>query len=167
MEEITLTGAICSQCSSEIKSDSKFCTNCGFPENGDEKEKAVFHANKAMKKNQIMDDNKKVTSARKTLYWLAGIFMFFGLVQFFMTESLEVLLSNVILAVIFLLLAYWSQKRPFAAILSALLLYVTVIALNAIIEPYTLAKGIFVKIIILSFLIKGTYSASQISKINE
>jgi hypothetical protein len=45
--------------------------------------------------------------------------------------------------------------------LSAFLLYVTVIALNTIVEPATIFKGIIIKIIILSFLIKGVYSASQ------
>jgi len=130
MEEITAQHPLCSQCSAEIIEASKFCTHCGFPENGDEKEKAIFHAKKAMKKNQVKDDHEKINSARNTLYWMA----------------------------------YWSQKKPFAALLSALLLYLMVIAINAIVEPTTIFKGILIKIIILSFLIKGVSSAHQGAK---
>ncbi|WP_299432901.1 zinc ribbon domain-containing protein [uncultured Aquimarina sp.] len=164
MEEITIQQPLCSQCNTEITLETKFCTNCGFPENGDEKEKAIYHAKKAMKKNQIKDNDKKINSARTTLYWMAGIFFVSGLFLFFILDDIGTLIAGVILAVIYLVLAYWSQKKPFAAILSGLLLYLMVIALNVIMEPTTLFKGIIMKIIILSFLIKGVYSASQNSK---
>jgi len=164
MEEITIQQPLCSECSTEIITASKFCANCGFPENGDEKEKAVFHAKKVMKKNEIMDDHKKINSARNTLYWMAGIFFVFGLFYFFTTEDVGVLIVNTILSAIYLVLAFWSQKKPFAAILSALFLYVTVIVLNAIEEPLTLVQGILFKIIIFSFLIKGLYSAPRSKK---
>ena len=164
MEEITLSGAICSQCSAAITSDSKFCTNCGFPENGNEKEKTVFHANRAIKNNQIKDDKEKVNSARKTLYWMAGISFASGLIYFFMTQDITELIAQAIIAVIYLILAYWSQKKPFAAILSGLLLYLTIIAIMAIGDPLTIFRGVFIKILIIAFLVKGVYSASQIAK---
>jgi len=164
MEEITIQYPVCSQCSTEMISASKFCTHCGFPEQGDEKEKAIFHAKKVMKKNQVADDHKKINSARNTLYWMAGIFFVFGLFYFFTTNDTGTLIVNVILAVIYLVLAYWSQTKPFAALLSALLLYIMVIALNAIVEPMSLIQGILFKIIIIAFLVKGINSASQQSK---
>ncbi|GAA4111582.1 hypothetical protein GCM10022393_09400 [Aquimarina addita] len=164
MEEITIQSALCSQCNFGITLETKFCTHCGFPEHGDEKEQAVFHANKVMKKSKIKDDAKKINSARKTLYWMAGIFFVFGLFYYFTLQDISVLLVNVVLAVIYLVLAYWSQKKPFAALLSALLLYLTVVAMNAIAEPVSLFQGIIFKILIISFLIKGINSASQTAK---
>lgn len=164
MEDITIPRILCSQCETEINSETKFCTNCGYPENGDEKEKALFHANKVMKKSQTKDDQKKIKSARNTLYWIAGIFFVSGLFLFFVSKDIPTLIFSAILAAIFLVLAYWSQHKPFAALLSALLLYIMVIALNAIVEPMTIFKGVLVKVIILSFLIKGVYSASQNDK---
>lgn len=164
MEEITIQHPLCSQCSTEITEASKFCTYCGFPENGDEKEKAIFHAKRAMKKNQIKDAHKKINSARNTLYWMAGLFFITGLFIFFTVDDMATLIASTILAIIYLVLAYWSQKKPFAALLSALLLYLMVIAVNAIVDPTTLYKGILIKIIILSFLMKGISSSYQGAK---
>ncbi|MDH7448370.1 zinc-ribbon domain-containing protein [Aquimarina sp. 2201CG14-23] len=164
MEEIAIQQPLCSQCSAEITSTSKFCTHCGFPENGDEKEKAVFHAKKAMKKNEIMDDHKRISSARNTLYWIAGINLVLGFIHFFASQDIASLIVQIIVGAIYLVLAYWSQKKPFAAILSGLLFYLTMIAILAIAEPATIFSGILFKIIIIAFLAKGVYSASQNSK---
>ncbi|MGY3791625.1 zinc-ribbon domain-containing protein [Aquimarina sp. 433] len=161
MEEITIQLPHCSQCNEEMLSNAKFCTYCGFPENGDDNEKAKFHAQKVLKKSQIREDRKKISSARNTLYWMAGIFFVSGLILFMNLGDIAVLIAGAILAIIYLVLAYWSQKKPFAAILSGLLLYLMVIAANVIVEPSSLFKGILLKVIILSFLIKGMYSASQ------
>ncbi|WP_108803447.1 zinc ribbon domain-containing protein [Aquimarina sp. Aq107] len=165
MEEIAIQQPLlCSQCNTEINLESKFCTECGFPENGDEKEKAVYHARKAMKKNQIIDDHKRINSARKTLYWMAGISFVVGLIYFFRTQDTGELIAQMVIAAIYLMLAYWSQKKPFAAILSGLLLYLTILAIITIAEPTTIFKGIIFKIVIIAFLAKGVYSASQYSK---
>ncbi|MBW1296170.1 zinc ribbon domain-containing protein [Aquimarina litoralis] len=164
MEEINVELQHCSQCNQEMLNDAKFCTYCGFPENGDESEKAQFHAQRVMKKSQAKENNQRINSARNTLYWMAGIFFVSGLFLFFSLNDIAVLIASSILAIIYLILAYWSQKKPFAAILSALLLYLMVIVVNVIDEPSSLFKGILLKIIILSFLIKGMYSASQSTK---
>lgn len=161
MEEITIQTLRCSQCNEEMLGNAKFCTYCGFPENGDDHEKAKFHAQKVLKKSQIKEDRKKISSARNTLYWMAGIFFISGLVLYTNLDDIIVLIAGVILAVIYLVLAYWSQKKPFPAILSGLLLYLMVIVVNSIDEPSRIFEGILLKIIILSFLIKGMYSASQ------
>ncbi len=164
MEEITIQHPLCSQCATEIALETKFCTNCGFPEHGDEKEKAVFHANRVIKKNEIIEDRKRINSARNTLYWMAGISFVFGLFYFFQSQDTVALIVQAILSGIYLILAYWSQKKPFAALLSGLLLYVTIIAILAIADPRTIFSGIIFKIVIIVFLSKGMYSASQNSK---
>ncbi len=164
MEEMVLPQTLCSQCNTTINTETKFCTNCGYPENGTEKEQATYHAQKVMKKSQAKDDHKRIKSARNTLYWIAGIFFVSGLFMYYTLQDNAILVTNVIVATIYLVLAYLSQEKPFVAILSGLLLYILVIALNGIVEPATLFKGILVKIIILSFLIKGVYSASQNAK---
>ncbi len=160
MEEITIQLPSCSQCNTQIIIDSIFCTNCGFPEKGTEKEQAKFHADRILKRSDAQKEVKKISSARKTLYWMAGIFFVFGLFYYINSQEIAHLVVNAILACIFLVLAYWSKQKPFAALLSALLLYVMIIALNAVVEPMTLLKGLLVKIILISFLVKGIYSAS-------
>ena len=63
----------CSLCNSLIDDESVYCSECGYPEKGTEKEVAVFHANKVMEKNKNFDAAKKIKSARNVLYVMAGI----------------------------------------------------------------------------------------------
>ncbi len=164
MEESILPESLCSQCSTAISEETKFCTNCGYPEKGTEKEQATYHAQKIMKKSKAKDDKKRIESARNTLYWIAGIFFVSGIFLFAISQDNAILVTNIIIAIIYLILAYFSKEKPFATLLSGLLLYILIITLNAIFDPSTLFSGIIIKIIILSFLIKGVYSASQNSE---
>lgn len=161
MEELSLQQPVCSQCATLITHQAKFCTHCGYPESGTEKEQAQFHAKHVMAKQQLENDTKRIKSAQKTLYWMSGIFMAFGLFYFFRTQDIAILITNAILSVLYLLLAFWTKEKPFAALLSALLLYLTVIAINAVIEPMSLVSGIILKVVFLTLLIKGLYAASQ------
>ncbi|MCK8522607.1 hypothetical protein M0D21_13565 [Aquimarina sp. D1M17] len=164
MEDLIQRETLCSQCNTPINGKTKFCANCGYPENGTEKEQSVYHANKVMKKNQVKEDQNRIKSGRNTLYWIAGISFFFGLITFLLNDDSTTFIVQIILAIIYLILAYWSQKKPFAALLSALLLYVLLIAADVVVEPASIFRGIIVKIIIISFLIKGVNSALQNSK---
>ena len=165
MEETIETPSLqCSFCQITIETENVFCTNCGFPENGTDKDKAVFHAKNVMKKNKNMDADKKIKTARNTLYVMAGISLVFGLILYYSSEEISILLTNGILAIIYIVLGSWSTKNPLMALLLGLLLYLTTIIISAVIEPTTLIKGILWKIIIVAYLGKGIYSASSIKK---
>ncbi|MFL1894203.1 hypothetical protein ACJRPK_00785 [Aquimarina sp. 2-A2] len=161
MEELTMQPPVCSQCATVLTTETKFCTHCGYPELGSEKEQSQFHAKRVMANQQHEVNTKRIASAQKTLYWMSGIFLVFGLFYFFRTEDISILITNAILSILYLLLAFWTKEKPFAALLSALLLYLTVIAINAVVDPMSLLSGIIMKVIFLSLLIKGLYSASQ------
>jgi hypothetical protein len=154
----------CSKCDSIIEIENIFCSNCGYPEHGTEKDIAVFHANKAMERNKNMDAGKKIKSARNTLYVMAGVTFVFGVFLFFQDYDSAVLITNVILSLIYLVLGYWSMKKPVMALLLGLLLYLTTIIISAVFEPTTLVRGILWKVIIIAFLGKGLYSALSIKK---
>lgn len=61
----------------------------------------------------------------------------------------------------FVLLGFWTKKKPYYAIVAALVLYAVFIALNAVLDITTLYKGIIVKIIIIVLLIKGINDAKE------
>ena len=63
------------------------------------------------------------------------------------------------LAVIFLALWWWAQTNPFGAALSALLLYVTVTLIGAMVDPASLLQGIIIKVIIIVALVKSIQAA--------
>ena len=67
MEELNLSEvgiAHCSKCNTAILQENIFCQECGFPENGTEKDVAQFHARNVMKKNEHMDADKKIKRSR-------------------------------------------------------------------------------------------------------
>ena len=86
MEELNvleINEPACSICKTPITTDDTFCSECGFPENGTDKDVAQFHARNAMQKNQHMDADKKIKSARNVLFVMAGITIVFGVIYFF------------------------------------------------------------------------------------
>lgn len=154
----------CKMCETHVHTESTFCTNCGYPEHGTDKDVAVFHAHNAMEKNKNIDADKRVKSARTTLYVMAGISFIFGLILFFNDLDIAALFADLILCIIYLCLAYWSKQKPVMALLLGLLLFLTTMILSALIDPSTLLQGFLWKILIIFYLGKGIYSASAVKK---
>ena len=154
----------CYVCKTPMNADEVYCPECGYPEKGTDKEKAQFHARNAMQKNQHMDADQKIKSARNVLYVIAGIILVFGFISFFSDQDVAVLVTNVILGAIYLVLGSWTSKKPMVAILLGLLLYLTTIIISAIFDPSTIIRGVIFKILIIAYLAKGLYSASSIKK---
>ena len=61
----------------------------------------------------------------------------------------------------FIFLGFWTKKKPYYAIVGALILYGLFIALNAIIDISTIYKGIILKIVIIVLLVKGINDAKE------
>lgn len=59
----------------------------------------------------------------------------------------------------FIALGLWTKKKPYYAIIGALILYGISIAINGFLDPVTIIKGIIFKIIIIVLLIKGLSDA--------
>lgn len=74
-------------------------------------------------------------------------------------ESWSLLITNLVLAACMGVLAFWSRRAPLAAVLVAAASYVAVNVLNAILDPATIGQGIYMKIIIIVFLVRGIRSA--------
>jgi len=49
----------------------------------------------------------------------------------------------------------WSKRSPFPAMITALCLYLSIIVLNAIIDPSTIIQGIIIKVIFFSAILSG------------
>jgi len=81
-------------------------------------------------------------------------------------EAFGILVVNVILSLIMIGLSFWAKKTPLSAILVATGVYATVIVGNGIVDPKSLAQGVFIKILIISLLYKGIKAALELRKIN-
>jgi hypothetical protein len=164
IEDKITVSSHCKMCETHVNADSIFCTNCGYPEHGTDKDVAIFHAHNAMEKNKNIDADRRVKSARNTLYVMAGISFVFGLILFFNDQDVNALVADLMLCIIYLCLAYWSKQKPVMALLLGLLLFLTTIILSALFDPSTILKGLLWKILIIVYLGKGIYSASAVKK---
>lgn len=72
---------------------------------------------------------------------------------------------NIGLAAIYLGLFFWARRNPLAATVTALILFITVIAINAVLEPATLAQGILVKILFIAALAAAISAAQRERKL--
>jgi len=107
---------------------------------------------------------KEIKSGRNSLLIIAGLSFLFGVGYFFLHDDSATLIASGILSIVYLGLAFWSQQRPLIALVLGLLVYLTTIVINAIVDPETIYKGIIVKVLIIVFLSKGINSALQLRK---
>jgi len=161
----------CKCCFGKINEADQFCQACGFPLKGSDEEQSQFFYNRNYQHMEMDGLKKKVQSARTTLYVLAGYFLLAGLVLFAMNKSNDsaagMLISNAVVAVIFLALGIWADKKPVASIISGMVLYILVILMSIFQDPTNIIKGIILKIIIISYLVKGLMSALEAEKIRK
>ena len=77
------------------------------------------------------------------------------------------LVMNVVLAVVYFGLYLWARSQPFPAALIALLIYLSVLVLNAIIDPKLLAQGWLIKIFVIAGLGSAVSAAYKHRKMQE
>lgn len=71
------------------------------------------------------------------------------------------------LAVVFFLLWLWAARKPLPATVSALILYVTILAIDGVVDPKSLLMGWPIKLIIILALIKGVDAAQKYQKMRQ
>jgi hypothetical protein len=116
--------------------------------------------------------DKHIRQARNAIY-AAAIFLMLNVIVLVATLSdsyeylwIDLLLWGVFIAG-FILLGLWTKKKPYYAIISALILYGIFIAINAVLDISTLWKGILFKIGIIVYLIKGVSDAKEAQEMKD
>ena len=66
---------------------------------------------------------------------------------------------------IFIALSFWVNKNPFAALLTALIVYVSLQLFLAIFDPMYVLGGLIFKIMITGAFVYGLYSAKAIERL--
>ncbi len=155
----------CSNCGSTVKPEEKFCSNCSYPHNGTDEERGQFQSKIGAKKRLLKVINKEVRKAKNTLIFLGVVNIIFGIIFGLLGDDIALVVGSAILAIIYFGLAIWSDKQPFGAILTALILYGTLILLQAAVDPSTIFQGIVLKIIIIVLLVKGLNSGLEAKKV--
>ena len=73
-------------------------------------------------------------------------------------------LDGIILAS-FIGLGFYTKKKPFTAILIGLIIFLAIQVLNAFLNPASIMKGIFLKIVVISALVQALRGAREIQNL--
>jgi hypothetical protein len=155
------TTVVCENCKAEHNSSRKFCPDCSFPIQGSDEEKIRFRLILSSRKRLLSDAQDKIKSAKMMIYVAAAVFFISGLVMYFINNDLPTLLVNLVVSLVYLILAAWSQKNAFGAILTAFIIYATIQIVNAFMDPATILSGIIIKILLIAAFVKGIRSAME------
>jgi multidrug efflux pump subunit AcrB len=110
--------------------------------------------------------DKPVKKAKNILFAIAAIQLigiYFAFQQYGLARTITIILS-VGVALLFFLLALWTKKKPFDAIIIGLVLYSVLVAANAILDPSTIIQGLIMKIGIYVLLISALSNAREVQR---
>lgn len=166
-----LVDTTCKNCSKTVPAGQKFCTHCGFPVHATPEEEDQFYYRQGAKQLELDSLDKTISNARNALWIIAGVTAVFGLGIYFFNPDAEaamaVLITNLIVAGIFVALGFWANQKPFTALLSALILYVTLYLYGVIVAGANPLSGIIVRVIIVVYLVKGINSAREAEQLKK
>ena len=167
------SGLHCPLCKRTLEGDDFFCSHCGYPRKGSEREQRVFILKRQTKLSILDEANKKLKQASNTLLIIGGILTVFATGGYFWGISgmyqgeLARWLSQLSLGLTFIALGIWCLKRPFPAIISGFALFFIVLVVNSITSPANIFNYLFVKVAIIFFLangIKAVFDAEKIKR---
>lgn len=126
----------------------------------DEQEKRV--ETKRVEVQQIKN-NETINKGRYALFIVGALYVIFGFVEAFVMEGHELLFGIIdwFVAAVFIGLGVWSYKKASLALIIGLSFYILLILLLFAIEPTTIVKGIFWKVIVIYSLIYGIKTARE------
>lgn len=116
------------------------------------------------------DYDKHVRRARKTIYVVAAVQFVFGIIMGFAgpDESRWITIGIMtVIAGIFAALGFWANRKPYHAILSALIFFGALILLDVIFDPASILRGIIFKIFIIVYLIMGLNNARETLRLKQ
>lgn len=151
----------CEHCHAYHDAGRKYCSQCSFPIDGTEDEKRSFRLTVSSRKRFLDDARDKIKSARIVIQVLAGLFFLIGLFMGFAMDDFASMIANLCLCVIYLMLAAWCNQNALGAILTAFIIYITLMVVNVIIDPATLFQGVIIKFFVIAGLVKGIRSAQE------
>lgn len=146
-----------------------YCTDCGFPQNGEQAAQATFYREHLLAQKDFTDAIKNVKSARNTLFVTAGLCVLGGfLLAAIDPDNMGInMLTQIILAGIFIALGFWASQNPLAAAICGLVLYCSVLLLSFIIsieEGHARPPIGIIQVVVIIFLAKGIKGALNAEK---
>jgi hypothetical protein len=114
--------------------------------------------------------DKHIRNARIMLFVLAGLFLL-SLVSLtpFDDNPLKLVMAGIIIlfAAAYVALAFWTKKKPYTAILTALILFISLEVLSFLLQPASIFQGWILKVIVILLLLLGLRNAKESQQMME
>lgn len=121
--------------------------------------------------NDVYDDSmdgydKPIKRARILLFVIAGLQLLslFTVGDLPEPENWITIGIFVFVAAVFAALAFWTKRKPYTAIITALSIYASLHILSAILEPASIIRGLIVKIVAFVLLITALKNAKEVQQ---
>jgi hypothetical protein len=114
--------------------------------------------------------DKHIRNARIMLFVLAGLFLLsLAALLPFDDNPVKMVMAAVIVlfAAAYVALAFWTKKKPYTAILTALILFISLEVLSFLLQPASIFQGWILKIIVILLLILGLRNAKESQRMME
>jgi hypothetical protein len=168
MENISQT---CENCKATVRQQTDKCPSCGFPIGGTEVQKEIYYNQLGSRKDFLKQAQEKIYTARVILWVIAGLSFLYGLINYFASSDSDtrilILIINVLMGGIFLLLSSYALDKPFVALILAVILYIGFFIYGIVDGSITGGYGLFGRIVIIGFLIKGASSARDAEELKK
>ncbi len=183
--EATGAPTICPECSKAYNPQKIYCNHCGYPVNGTHEQKSDYEINKFKLGYDLDVARRRIKNGSLTLYILAGLLLFVSLILLLVglaagDETMEtggrivetgkfmLIMFFILLFMggIFLGLGLWARTKPFAALLTATIFYVT-LAVSGYASGDFNPLAFIIQVVIIIALVRGTmggYEAEQIKR---
>ena len=167
------TATICRHCSFTNETAYSFCTNCGFPL----KDLQLVHAfnEKQKQRNHFLFKAETAVMLARVILYIIAAFLLLGIFFIFVssTQKYIIVAMAALLSGLFFFLAFWSQRKPFTALLTAFIILIVFSAINIfqkLQQSFTTVEGMtgmLLCIALLFIVLKGVQGAYRISLIKE
>jgi hypothetical protein len=132
---------------------------------GSPQEESIFEASDFSTRRY----EKKIRNARIILFIIAcaHVLAIFTTLKMPEPEIWFAMGIDAVVALVFFALAFWTKQKPYTALLTAIIVYVSLIVIGGIVDPSTQYKGLFIKIIFIVMLIQGIRDGKQAQDLKE
>ncbi len=154
--------ALCPKCQAALMAGAKFCEACGARIGG--MLDAHARARSRQKARTVDGHDQKIREARRYILLVAILQTVFAAIFLAITKNKPggipaMVWGLVAVGICFFACWFWARSNAFAATLTALILYATLIIAGIAINPATAVYGWWLKALIIYGLVKGVRSA--------
>lgn len=158
---------VCHYCgTSPLPESSVYCPSCGFPQRGTEQEQKRFLIGRRNAGTEVNEAEAGIGIARLILFGLGilhgGIAAY---IYFNIPGSTWIGLGAV--GAVYVGLGFWGGKKPYPALLSGFIVYVTYLLVITALAPETIFSGLVLKIGIIAGLLAGMRSVKKAEELKK